>query len=91
VNLAIVVSLFLLVVGTGSAKAGICPAMTEKQRHAIVHHYKQVYKQYTVDAGWQILPHDPDAQYIVRIYDWPRLVHTIVVLTKNTCAIPYGH
>jgi hypothetical protein len=86
VKFAIVVALFLLIVGTGSAKAGVCPSITMKQRSEIVTHYKQLYPHDTVGGYLQITQHDKDAQFIVRIWAWPRLKHTVVVLAKNTCA-----
>jgi hypothetical protein len=94
----IVLSLFLVCVValtafslySAVAHGGICPNLSEHQRREIIQHYKQVFPGKTVEGDWQIVQHDPHAKYIVRIYDWPRLVYTVIIPVRNTCATSYN-
>ena len=69
------------------ANAGICLPKIDKA--AILKHWRQKYPGKLVAGNWQATQHDPNAQYIVRIYNWPHLIYTIIYPVKNTCATSY--
>jgi len=84
--LAILVSLAIGLAVSQYAEAGICPNITQHQRTEIVKHYKQVYHGKTIVGDLRVTTHDPKAQFVVSVYDWPTLVHTIVIPLTNKCA-----